>query len=95
MWAQSGKELFYVDGMNTMMAVPVHTTPVFSSDTPTKLFDWPHFPVVLGRGYDVSADGQRFLMIKDTARGDPASAPASIVVVLNWVEELKRLVPTK
>ena len=44
------------------------------------------------RHYDVTADGQRFLMIKE----DPAneSASAQITVVLNWVEELKRLVPT-
>jgi hypothetical protein len=43
----------------------------------------------------VSRDGQRFLMIKDALAGDPNAATASIVVVLNWTEELKRLVPTK
>lgn len=45
------------------------------------------------RQYDVTADGQRFRMIKD----DPADATVStqIVVVQNWSEELKRLVPTK
>ena len=43
--------------------------------------------------YDVSADG-RFLMIKDMAAGQTA-APATIVVVQNWHEELKRLVPTR
>jgi hypothetical protein len=37
--------------------------------------------------HDVSADGQRFLMIKNT--GDQPSRSASIVVALNWVEELK------
>jgi hypothetical protein len=41
--------------------------------------------------YDVSPDGQRFLMIKssDSAQG----APTQIVVVQNWFEELKRLAP--
>ncbi len=48
-----------------------------------------------GRTYDVSNDGQRFLMIKDNATGDRASAPASMVVVVNWSEELKAKVPVK
>lgn len=43
-----------------------------------------------GRTYDVAADG-RFLTIKDAA---PDRAPSSIVVVQNWLEELKRLAPT-
>ena len=41
--------------------------------------------------YDVSADGQRFLMVKET---EQATAATQINVVLNWFEELKRLVPT-
>ena len=47
-----------------------------------------------GRSYDVSRDGQRFLMIKEGG-GDRTAAPVSIIVVQHWVEELKRLVPTK
>lgn len=39
----------------------------------------------------VSPDGQRFLMIKESASSDPAqNAPAGLVVVLNWFEELKQ-----
>jgi hypothetical protein len=49
----------------------------------------------LTRTYDASPDGKRFLMIKDAGVAGPAVAPASIVVVQNWLEELKRLVPTK
>ena len=46
--------------------------------------------------YDVSADGQRFLLMKDAAPTDQAAAPEpQINVVLNWFEELKRLAPTK
>ena len=44
-----------------------------------------------GRTYDISADGQRFLMIK--AGSDQASAPTNITVVQQFDEELKRLVP--
>ncbi len=46
--------------------------------------------------YDVSRDGQKFLMIKDApSGGERASAPDNLVVVLNWVEELKARVPSK
>ncbi len=46
-----------------------------------------------GRSYDVAPDGQRFLMIKE---GTPAESgtPPSLILVQNWFEELRRLVPT-
>ncbi len=47
-----------------------------------------------GRTYDISPDGQRFLMIKDASAGATAT-PADLIVMEHWVEELKRLVPTK
>jgi serine/threonine protein kinase len=46
------------------------------------------------RTYDVSPDGQRFLMIKDSAAAEQPSTPTSLVVVLKWFEELKRRLPT-
>ena len=49
----------------------------------------------MGRTYDIAPDGQRFLMIKEGSGADQAAAPRSLIVVLNWAEELKRLVPTK
>jgi len=42
------------------------------------------------RDYDVSPDGQRFLMIK---AGEQESPPTQVNVVLNWSDELRRLVP--
>jgi hypothetical protein len=48
--------------------------------------------VTLGYPYDVSADGQRFLIISNRSG---QAAPEPLTVVLNWLEELKRLVPTK
>ena len=95
LWARNGKELFYLDGTSAMTAVSVHTAPTFTVDTPTKLFEGRYVAGMTSRTYDVSPDGQRFLMIKTTARGDQASTPASMVVVLNWTAELKRLVPSK
>ncbi|MCI0423329.1 MAG: hypothetical protein L0387_09395 [Acidobacteria bacterium] len=41
--------------------------------------------------YDVTPDGQRFIMLKS---GDKPASAAQINVVLNWFEELKRRVPT-
>jgi hypothetical protein len=49
-------------------------------------------PVWWGRSYDMSADGQQFLMIKEGGP-DGTAPPTSLVVVQHWVEELKRLVP--
>ena len=68
---------------------------MFRAGTPTRLFEGPYFlaAAASGRTYDVSPDGQRFLMIKPVGP-DQADAPTSIILVQHWVEELKRLVPT-
>ena len=42
--------------------------------------------------YDVSPDGQRFLMVQSSG---PEQTPTQIRVVLNWLEELKQRVPVK
>ena len=85
-WARSG-ELFYLGGGGKMMAVDVETTPTFKAGTPKMLFEG-----TLAGGFDVTPDGNRFLMIKPS---DQEQAPAQIHVVLNWNEELKRRVPVK
>jgi serine/threonine-protein kinase len=97
LWARNGRELFYVNGENRLMAVPVQTGgQTFSRGNPTKLFDTPIFTSSPARTYDISPDGQRFLMIKDKSATEP-STPAldNMVVVLNWVEELKARTGTK
>ena len=59
---------------------------------PIRLFDRSNFLLSYRfRTYDVAPDGKRFLMIQR----DPASVPRQLNVILNWPEELKRLVPTK
>lgn len=42
-------------------------------------------------GFDVAPDGQRFVMIEE---GESQPAPTQLVLIQNWDEELKRLVPT-
>jgi serine/threonine-protein kinase len=89
-WSQSGAEIFYLDASNTMMAVPVETSgPQFIYGKPAKVFEkkyWGNF-----YSYDLAPDG-RFLMMKENP-GDRSQA--SIVVVLNWFEELRRRVPAQ
>ncbi len=95
-WARSGRELFYLDASNTLTAVPVQTSgSTFSAGKPAKVFDAKYSTPFPPRSYDVSADGQRFLMLKDSAAGDPNATPASMVVVEHWFEELKQRVNGK
>ena len=91
-WNPNGRELFYRSG-NKMMAVPVTTDAALTVGKPTMLFEAEYassqFPLT-AVAYDVSADGQRFVMIKP----EPAGAGSTqINVVLNFFEELKRRVP--
>jgi serine/threonine-protein kinase len=86
-WARSGTELFYIDADGHLMAVPVQTRSDFVHGTPKKVFDARYFSDEWGRTYDVARDGRSFLMLKDV--GDP---PA-MVMVANWFEELKKLLP--
>ena len=94
LWARNGRELFYLSGSGSvrLMSVPVQSGTSFSAGTPQVLFEGKYFSGNAGRTYDVSPDGQRFLMIKDAA-ATTSSAPSQFVVVLNWFEELKRLAP--
>ena len=90
-WNPNGRELFYRQG-ERMMAVDIVTQPAFSAGRPKLLFEGPY---LLSAGnlpaYDVSRDGQRFLMVEESRQEQP---PTQINVVLNWFEELKRLAPT-
>jgi protein kinase-like protein/WD40 repeat protein len=102
LWAKNGRELFYMttDGPEaTLMSVPIQPASTWSAGTPTKLFSGRFFftetGVGEGRTYDVSPDGRRFLMIKEAGSANQPPASTSLVVVQNWFEELKRLVPTR
>jgi len=94
LWNRNGRELFYRSG-DKMMAVDISTQPAFVAGKPRILFHGPYVantPPSSGPFYDVSPDGQRFLMLKSTEQ--VGAAPTQINVVLNWIEELKRRVPT-
>jgi Tol biopolymer transport system component len=90
-WSADGRELFYRNA-DAMMAVPISAGADFSAGKPAKLFERS-----LKRGiydslsYDVTADGQSFLMIER----DLVAAPTQLNVVLDWQEELRQRVPVE
>ena len=69
---------------------PILTT---TAGNPTKLFRWPTLELPSpARNYDVTRDGQKFLMIKEldgVGSGSPRASTSSIVMVVNWAEALK------
>jgi Tol biopolymer transport system component len=88
-WRRDGKELFYVAGDNTLMAVPVNTAgATFEAGATKPLFKTrlPWSAPGLGIEYDVTADGQRFLM--NAQVGEAKETPVS--VILNWTAGLKQ-----
>jgi serine/threonine-protein kinase len=97
LWARKSPELFYLNATGALMSVSFANGPTWEVTATTKVFVGPYGAAAsqTGRTYDVSLDGQRFLMIKPAGPADPNVAAASFVVVQHWVEELKRLVPAK
>ena len=91
--ARSGRELFYVVPPGRLMTVSIQPGPAFAAGNPRLVFEGPYTNTAFGRSYDVSVDGRRFLMMKEAVSTDAATPPPQIVVVQNWLEELKRLVP--
>jgi serine/threonine-protein kinase len=93
LWARDGRELFYLAGDGRLTGVAVETSnSTFTTGNPVRLLERAYLSPAPGRTYDVSPDGQRFLMIKEVG-SDEGGATSELVVVLNWFEELKRLVP--
>jgi Tol biopolymer transport system component len=91
-WSRDGREVFYLRAGGYMMSVPVNLTPALTFGKPVTLFQGRYVATGLGPpSYDVTSDGQRFLMVKPSPE---ELAPGRIHVVLNWFEELNRRVPT-
>jgi serine/threonine-protein kinase len=95
-WSANSRELFYVDLEGRIVGVPIKLGAGFAAGNPQVVIDGPYaaFPGFAGRMYDVSRDGQRFLVLKGTDNADDDPPPPQIIVVQNWFEELKRVAPT-
>lgn len=88
-WRQDGKELFYLSAEGKMMAVAVATGASFKAGSPAALFQtYRRQPVSFLDvfSYDVSGDGQKFLII---TKVDEANA-APLSVLLNWASEIEK-----
>jgi serine/threonine protein kinase/Tol biopolymer transport system component len=88
-WRQDGRELFYLSADGKMMAVPVKTDASFEAGSPVALFQTHRRQPVSSQdvfSYDVSGDGQRFLII--TKMDEANAAPLS--VLLNWSSEMEK-----
>ena len=87
-WSPNGRALFYMRG-TAIMAVPVETRGnTFRAGAPRQLFTGP-FETGL-QGFGVFPDGT-FAMVE----ADPAARPTQIQVVVNWLDELRRLAPRR
>ena len=99
-WSRDGRELFYMTApslggqaaLTKMMVVPIQLKPTFTAGTPRMLFEGRYGLTANIRGYDVAPDG-RFLMVQQKDR--PATRVADMVIVQNWIEELKQKVRPK
>jgi len=89
LWGPDGRELFYTTE-RAIMVLPIDVDPTFRPGSPEVLFEGDYYFVGGGRHYDIAPDGKRFLMIKSAMKSE-----ARIIVVQNWLEELKRLVSTE
>ena len=94
LWAPNGRELFYRSD-DALMGASIETGESFVAGNSTVLFEGQYAPSPGGRNYDVSPDGRRFLMLRETSSGSAdQDPPPRFIVVQNWFEELRRLVPT-
>ena len=92
LWAQNGRELFYVNEDRGLVAVQFDQATGRALTQETLFTIPPGYLVSPGNYfYDVTSDGEQFLMVRSYGLGEGAST--SLVLVLNFHEELKRLVP--
>jgi len=99
LWRHDGRELYYLENASgdgplkvRVMAVPV-TTPTFSAGVPRQLFEGRYRINGAFRSWDITPDGQRFLLVQEIPQ--PTAHVSELELVLNWSEELKARVPAK
>jgi serine/threonine protein kinase/Tol biopolymer transport system component len=85
-WRNDGKEIFFITGDGKVMSAEIKPGTAFESGIARQLFQTKIKINSGGYPYAVTADGGRFLI----KLADEADKPASMVVVLNWMNDLKR-----
>jgi len=81
-WRRDGRELFYINGARKLVSVAVRSTSTFEVDASQALFDVSR-TIDPSQVYTATPDGQRFLV------GAPPQVRSPIIVMVNWLEELK------
>jgi len=94
-WGCKGQELFFLDRDGFLSAAVMSSGATFNAGAPTRVLQMRYSAPGGDRAYDVSPDGNCFLMLKPDAAKDAREVPGIPVVVLNWREDLNRLAPTK
>ncbi len=96
MWARDQSELFYMgyepSGNVGMMAVHIAPGAAFKFGQPRKLFEGDYETSIPMRSYDITPDGQHFIMLRNLPM--PDQRVTKLTVVLNWFDELRRRAPT-
>jgi serine/threonine-protein kinase len=85
-WASDGEELFYRSAAPAMVSVPIQPGSSFETGEQSVLFLWGDLD---NDRWDVSPDGQRFLFV----RSGGSNTNGSLIVIENWLEDLKAQVP--
>jgi eukaryotic-like serine/threonine-protein kinase len=97
-WLSDGKGLSYRVSGSQQVVVSVNTTPSFSIGNPGPAIagGLPTVVSIGSRSYDITPDGTAFLTVSPLSGPQPGSVETQeIQIVQNWLEELKRLVPTR
>ncbi len=85
-WSRNGRELFYLSAQNEMMSVAVAPGATFSISPPERLFSTaPYTPIPPVPSFDVSPDGKRFLLLRETT----PTERNELIVVENWTREMR------
>ena len=87
-FAHNGRELFYRNGANELVAVQFTGDPTFVAGQQEVLFPMDGYLTASAHAmYDVSPDDRRFVMLRI---GDEETAASELILVTNWFEELRQ-----
>ena len=86
-WSPDGGHLYFAAPDGTIMQAAVDASSELEIGEPTPLFTGPYAIGWAGRSFDVSPDGERFLMIR---HDESTRVPANVVIVERWASELAR-----
>lgn len=95
-WAANNEVFYRTLTGDRMFAAAVSTAPRLSVGKPVQLFQGPYYVASTGSPrpqYDVAPDGRRLLMLLPSSATASSVSRPRLVVVQNWFDEVKRLVP--